>query len=161
MACVDGLVERRLACEEEMLNLQFEWVFGVEVGRENIRFMRVEGQKAGNERIIYSIGKIIVIYFPKLNTQQYYKGHAHPISVIEVSQFNKIAASAESGEYPSIHIWDVHNRINLAKFKRVHKYPVKYLKFFKEDRYLITASEAIKFGGEIESPIIVLKLDSK
>lgn len=56
--------------------------------------MRVEGQKAGNERIIYSVGKMVVIYFPKLNMQQYYKGHTQSISVIEVSKFNKIAASA-------------------------------------------------------------------
>lgn len=35
------------------------------------------------------------------------------------------------------------------------------MKFFKEDRYLITASESLKFGGEIESPVIVLKLDTK
>jgi hypothetical protein len=73
----------------------------------------------------------VVIYYPKLNVQQYYKGHSQAISVIEVSKFNKLAASAECGEYPSIQIWDIENRVNLIKFKGVHKCPIKFLKFFK------------------------------
>jgi hypothetical protein len=44
--------------------------------------MRVEGQKAGNERILYAVGKTIVIYYPKLNMQHYYSHHIKPISVI-------------------------------------------------------------------------------
>jgi hypothetical protein len=59
--------------------------------------MKVEKQKAGNERIIYSVGRIIIIYFPKLNLQRYYKGHSQPISVIEISRSKKMAASAEKG----------------------------------------------------------------
>jgi WD40 repeat protein len=107
------------------------------------------------------VGKVVVVYFPKLNMQRYYKGHTQPISVIEISKLNRLAASAESGEYPAIHVWDMESRLNLIKFKRIHKYSIKFLKFFRNDRYLITASESLKFGGSIESPIIVLKLDTK
>lgn len=107
------------------------------------------------------MGKVVVVYFPKLNVQRYYKGHTQPISVIEISKLSKLAASAENGEYPAIHLWDVETRMNLIKFKRIHKYSIKFLKFFRNDRYLITASESLKFGGAIESPVVVIKLDTK
>ncbi len=56
--------------------------------------MRVEGQKAGNERLIYAVGRVVVVYFPKLNLQRYYKDHAQPVAVIEISRLSRLAASA-------------------------------------------------------------------
>jgi len=50
--------------------------------------------KAANEKIIYSVGRVIIIYFPKLNAQYYYKEHVQNISVIEISQYQRLVASA-------------------------------------------------------------------
>jgi hypothetical protein len=59
----------------EMMNLSVDWIFGINVSRQTIRFLRVEGRKAGNERIIYVVGRAVVMYYPKLNTQRYYVRH--------------------------------------------------------------------------------------
>lgn len=80
--------------ELEMLNLSVNWIFGINVSRQTIRFLRVEGRKAGNERIIYVVGKAIVMYYPKLNTQKYYVHHRQPVTVIEVGYHRKMVASA-------------------------------------------------------------------
>ena len=63
----------------------------------NIKYLKLQNKKAGNEIIIYCIGKIIVIYYPKLRQQKYYKNHQQDIVAIEISKFKKIIASAENG----------------------------------------------------------------
>lgn len=92
--------------------------------------------------------------------QRYYKDHTQPVSVIEISHHNRLAASAEGGDYPSIHVWDLETRLNLVKFKRIHKYGIKLMRFFRNDKYLLTISESSK-GGTVESPVVLLKLDTK
>lgn len=141
MNYLDSLVLKNKVAELQMLNLQVGWIFGINIGTQNIRFMKVDGQKAGNERIIYTVGKIIIIYYLKLNIQRYYKNHINPISAIEISKNNKLIASAEEGQYPQIHIWDAKTRLNLLKFKGLHKFTVKFIKFINEDKFLLTASE--------------------
>jgi WD40 repeat protein len=106
------------------------------------------------------VGRVVVVYFPKLNMQRYYKDHTQPVSVIEISHHNRLAASAEGGDYPSIHVWDLETRLNLVKFKRIHKYGIKLMRFFRNDKYLLTISESSK-GGTVESPVVLLKLDTK
>ena len=114
---------------------------GIDAKKENIKYICSQGLKAANERIIYSSGKAIIIYFPKLNVQHYYKEHRQAISVIEISGDNRLVASGEEGDSPEIHIWELKNRHNLVKFKKLHKESISFIKFFKNDRQLITASQ--------------------
>ena len=92
--------------------------------------------------------------------QRYYKGHSQSISVIEISKSKKLAASAERGYYPSIHIWDIEKRESLIKFKRLYKSSIRLMKFFKNDRYLATACESVKHETE-ETAIVILRLDTQ
>lgn len=103
------------------MNLELEWIFGINEGQNRLKYICSEGMKAANERILYSIGKVIIIYFPKLNAQYYYKEHNQNISVIEISSDQRLVASAEEGDQPELHIWNMKNRIALVKFKHLHK----------------------------------------
>lgn len=62
--------------------------------------MSLIGEKAANERILYMVGKLVVIYFPKLNLQQYYVYHMREVSVVEIAVERQLAASGEMGENP-------------------------------------------------------------
>ena len=140
------------------MNLKLDWILGIDVKKENIKYICSRGLKAANERIVYSSGKAIVIYFPKLNVQHYYKEHSQAISVIEISGDNRLVASGEEGDSPEIHIWEMKNRYNLVKFKKLHKESITFLKFFKEDRQLITASHNTTTFYQSETPIVILSL---
>jgi hypothetical protein len=59
--------------------------------------MKTKVQKATNERLLYMVGKLIIIYFPKLNLQRYYAYHAKEVGVIEISENKKFVASGEIG----------------------------------------------------------------
>ncbi len=82
------------------MNLTVDWVFGINCKVSNIKYTCSKGLKAANERIVYTVGKIIIVYFPKLNIQHYYKEHTQSISVIEISKDQRFAASGEEGNYP-------------------------------------------------------------
>ena len=135
------------------MNLTVDWVFGINCKVSNIKYTCSKGLKAANERIVYTVGKIIIVYFPKLNIQHYYKEHTQSISVIEISKDQRFAASGEEGNYPEIHIWDLRTNSNVLKFKKLHKDSINFLHFFKDDKQLITTS-----GNSLQSPLIILDI---
>lgn len=104
---------------------------------------------------------MIIVYYPKLNIQQYYKEHRQSISVIEISSKQKLVASGEQGDYPQIHIWDMETKKTLVKFKKLHKDSISFLKFFKNDKQLITASQTSALHHlSFHSPFVVINLQT-
>jgi uncharacterized protein with WD repeat len=142
------------------MNLQPEWVFGINAQPQNVKYICSTGCKAANEHILYSVGKVVVIYFPNLNAQHYYQQHRYSISVIEISKGQRLVASAEEGEYPEIHIWDLTSKLTLCKFKQLHKEAVEFLRFFKNDRQLVTTSRS-PASPHPQTPIIILNLETQ
>jgi WD40 repeat protein len=147
---------------KEMLNLEVDWIYGINAKRQNIKHVCSKGLKAANERIVYTVGKVIIVYYPKLNSQQYYKEHRQSISVIEISKEQRLAASGEEGEYPQIHIWDMTTKKTLVKFSNLHKDSITFLKFIKNDRQLITASHNSTFSqSKMQTPLVILNLQTQ
>lgn len=72
--------------------------------------------------LVYSIGKIIIIYNYNSHSQSYYLNHVNPVSCVCVGNINNnIIASSELASNPSIHVWsydyDIFNNGIYKKYK--------------------------------------------
>ena len=152
-------VERLMSTkpDEEKMNLKLAWVVGMDVGQNKIHYLRGgKKRKANSEQIIYSVGKIIVIFLPKLNMQRYYKGHKQPVTAIEVSPSGRLVASAEGQAPADVHLWDLQTRLLIRKFRGLHQSAITILRLEEQAGILVTSSRSEREG--IVSPIVVIHL---
>ena len=140
----------------EEFNPTMQWIYGIRIDdiREPIHYLQLSSQKAANEQLLYICGNNVVIFFPKLNTQQFYCRHSKPVSCIEISQSKRIAASGEMGDDPQIHIWDIKSLRTLWILDSLQKSSVAFLKFIDDDRSLVTV------GERDQSPITIVSLET-
>lgn len=99
------------------------------------------------------MGRVVVLFFPKLNKQHYYQQHRQQVAVLEVSREQRLVASAESGDDPEIHIWDSRSLLTLARLKGLHREGVTMLRFLKGERELLSVS-----SGVGRAPLIIVNL---
>ena len=141
---------------EERFHPTMKWIYGIRIDdiREPMHYLQLRNQKAANDQLLYICGNNVVIFFPKLNTQQFYCRHSKPISCIEIAGNRKIAASGEIGDDPKIHIWDIKSLRTLWILQGMQKSSVAFLKFIDDDRSLVTV------GEREQSPITIINLET-
>jgi len=79
--------------------LEMEWVYGYS-GPTSMNNVKYLGEN--RDLIIYPVGRLLVIYDSKSNSQQIYIGHKAPVLALDVKGFQVASASAD-GE---VHIWN-------------------------------------------------------
>lgn len=111
--------------------------------------------------IVYSVGKVVILFNTKNNTQCYYISHKYKVNCICVSDSDNIVASSDLAYKPAIHIWKYSYRsfVNrsyqksdiktLNILKGYHEYGVHLMKFSKNNKYLITC------GLKIPSAVLI------
>ena len=141
---------------EAEFNPTMKWIYGIRIDdiRQPIHYLQLRNQKAANDQLLYICGNNVVIFFPKLNTQQFYCRHSKPISCIEIAESKKIAASGEIGDDPKIHIWDIKSLRTLWILHNMQKSSISFLKFINHDRSLVTV------GEREQSPLTIINLDT-
>ena len=147
-------------------NLKLNWVYGINIngikypckylngGNYSISsghfYNYADKERANNSLLIYIIGKIVVIFYVKLNKQKYYLGHQNEVISTAISKKNgKYIASGEKGIKPSIHIWDSQTRQTKQILSGFHSQGVHLMEFGYNEIYLLTC------GKLIDSPILI------
>ena len=147
-------------------NLKLNWVYGININGIKYPCKYLNGgnfsistghfydysdkEKANNSLLIYTIGKVVVILYIKLNKQKYYLGHQNEVISIAISKKNcKYIASGERGIRPSIHIWDSQTRQTKQILSGFHSQAVHLMEFGYNEIYLLTC------GKLIDSPILL------
>lgn len=85
--------------------------------------------KQCERKYIHFVSRIAVISSSVNNSQQFYEGHSRKISSMCMHPSKMIVATAEAGEYPSIHIWSVIDLAPLSVFKTQHENGVINMRF--------------------------------
>lgn len=98
-----------------------------------------KSKRGTSEKLLYICAKIVVILYEKLNEQEHYIEHKNPICSLAVSS-GALIASAEKGDEPKIHLWDIHTLKTIHVFSGEHKADIYLLEFIKDDRYLVSCS---------------------
>jgi hypothetical protein len=88
---------------EPSLQLRLDFAFGIETFHKNNTILLLEDPK----RIVYFIGKIVVIYNPALNNQSFYRGHKFRVTCVALLPDKATAASGEAAFRPIINLWKV------------------------------------------------------
>ena len=147
-------------------NLKLNWVYGININGIKYPCKYLNGgnfsistghfydysdkEKANNSLLVYTIGKVVVILYIKLNKQRYYLGHQNEVISIAISKKNcKYIASGERGIRPSIHIWDSQTRQTKQILSGFHSQAVHLMEFGYNEIYLLTC------GKLIDSPILL------
>ena len=140
-------VQKWLSAVLNPLNLQYqrrnvsegkvalEWVFGIRCDDTRYFIKPIPNKDA----LVYFVGCIAVVYYPKLLKQKHYLEHSNEIISLAVG-VGDIACTGELGEYPSIHIWRPSSLENLEVLSGVHKGAVTFLAFSYNDHQIISCS---------------------
>jgi len=59
------------------------------------------------KRFVYFVSKLVVIYNPALNSQNFYRGHRFKVTCFKLLDDKKRIASSEAAYRPTIHIWSI------------------------------------------------------
>lgn len=62
---------------DRYFNPQLQWVFGMRIEdiKEPMRCVVNTGERAANEKLLYFVGRVAIIYYIKLATQEFYLEH--------------------------------------------------------------------------------------
>jgi WD40 repeat protein len=106
--------------EESNLHLKMNFVFGIETYNQNGSVIALSNPK----RFLYFVSKIIVIYYPAENDQEFYRGHKFRVTSIVLLQDKVRVASGESAYRPAIHIWNTRTLETLRIIKSNHRWGI-------------------------------------
>jgi len=112
-----------------------EWVFGIRCEDTRYFIKPIPNKDA----LVYFVGCVAVVYYPKLLKQKHYLEHSKEIISLAVG-VGDIACTGELGDYPSIHIWRPSSLENLEVLSGVHKGAVTFLAFSYNDHQIISCS---------------------
>ena len=129
----------------KMESIEVSTVYGIDVENPNESILlQSDGTQSGkSEKLIYFINNIIVIYYHRLNLQDFYLNHRRKVTALAFSD-KEIVASAEGLTNSQINIWDVKTRETLIILKNDHKSKVLLLSFVQNGKYLISVSKTKK-----------------
>ena len=123
---------------------QISWMYGMRCGELVRSFCHHNDMKGRgtSEKLIYASGKVIVVFFHKLNEQKHYCQHSNRVTALASSSHEKnlIASGDGDSTNPSIQIWDINTLSCLVEFKGQHKSDIFLLEFLKNDRHLASCS---------------------
>ena len=81
-----------------------------------------------------------------MNSQQFYTGHSHELSVVAVSADRLLAASAEKCSRPSIHIWDSSTCQLICALPQLHRKGVTAMHFSADAKKLVSVGQDDDFS---------------
>ena len=106
--------------EESNLSLRINFVFGIETYNQNNSVIALASPK----RFLYFVSKIIVVYYPADNEQQFYRGHQFKVTAMVLLEDKVRVASGEAAFMASIHIWSTKTLETLRVIKTQHQWGV-------------------------------------
>lgn len=130
---------RKVATEVQSLTISA--VFGVELCniRNNMILHSDRTQSGKSEKLIYSVNNVVVIYYHRLNLQDYYLNHKSKVTALCVST-GSLIASSEGLVNSQINIWDIKTKETLYILSQTHVSAVSVMQFIDDDRKLVTIS---------------------
>jgi hypothetical protein len=128
---------------EPALSLRLDFVFGVETFHKNNTVLALNHPK----RVLYFVGKLVVVYNPALNTQAFYRGHKYRVTCLVLLEQAK-AASGEAAYAPLINIWNVITLETLRVVQSRHRWGI--LELAVEANVLLSYGFREKRGEEDE-----------
>lgn len=105
---------------ESNLALRMSFVFGIETFSQNNSVIALAAPK----RFLYFVSKLIVLYHPADNEQQFYRGHQFRVTAMVLLQDRVRVASAEAAFNASIHIWSTRTLETLRIIRTQHRWGV-------------------------------------
>lgn len=141
---------------KEISGQSVEKIFGMDLRHKRYSiFLRCSKGKSGkSKKLIYFSKKIVIIYFFKLDQQEFYFGHKSPVTALTISSKN-LVASAEFYFQAKIYIWNVATKETLKILYSRHYSPIFLLEFFGKNRFLISCS----YDGATRLNVYDLKRD--
>ena len=96
--------------------------------------------------IIYPTSKYVCVYQKKFNAQMYYYGHSSEMSCVTVSRDGLLAASAEKGKRPAIHIWDTGTCQQIIVLPVLHRKGVTCIQFSQDRKLMVSVGQDDDFS---------------
>ena len=127
----------------EVQSLTISGIFGINLKniKHNMTLHSDKTQAGKSEKLIYSVNNIVVIYYHRLNLQDYYLNHKSTITAISVSKGN-LVASAEGLSNSQINVWDIKTKETIYILTQTHVSAINMMKFMDNDKKLVTISKS-------------------
>lgn len=109
------------------------------------------------EHLVFAIGNKISILNIKTNKQEFFSGHTHNISTLEISPSGRLVASGQinhMGFRAHLIVWDWRKRHEILRHE-LHKVRVQDLVFSSDEEHIIS------LGGKDCGMIIVWNINKK
>lgn len=126
-------------------SLRLEWVYGFRF-REVVQSLiyqadrgTLPGHKEDNQRLIYSLGHLVVVFCLQVRKMFVYNEHTAPVTAFTLSEGKSLVASAEAGPGPSIRLWELSTGATQAVLHARGTSDIYLLKFFASDSRLVAA----------------------
>lgn len=78
------------------------------------------------KRFLYYVSRIVVLYNPQTNQQQFYKAHRAKITCLAVLD-GRLAASGEAAFNPCVNIWNYDTLKTVRVIKSGHQWGITHL----------------------------------
>ena len=137
--CIEEpVLENRLKIEGFELN----HIYGIKTDNKNnhLLYQTDENSLGISEKLFYVSNKIIIIFYPKLNSQKFYFDHKNNISAFSLSNNNLMASADYSKNEAKIHVWDIHSIETLNIFTGFHRNKIRILRFINNNKFLVSIS---------------------
>ena len=134
----EPILENRIKIE----GFELQHIYGIKTNNKNNHFLyQTDENSLGiSEKLFYVSNKIIIIYYPKLNSQKFYFDHKNNISAFSLSNNNLMASSDYCENEAKIHVWDIHSLETLNIFSGFHRNKIRILRFMNNNKFLISIS---------------------
>lgn len=130
--------------------LELKWVYGFrfkDVVHSLAFHVSEECRKTvrkSTEKLLYFSGRVVVVFYHRLNRQALYNEHHNTVSVLAVSEDNRLCATADSGRSPRIHIWVIEDLKTKMTLPVISNSAIYLLKFVNKDRHLVAVTKRHK-----------------
>ena len=122
-------------------NLRLNWVYGFRYSDVVHSLIFLESKNSDNkigDRLIYFSNRVVIVYYHILNKQMIYNEHINKVSVITISEDNRLCASGDGGKKPKIRIWSIIDLKTKIVLSGISNSEIYLLKFIKKDKYLVS-----------------------
>lgn len=85
-------------------SMALDWIYGCNFGNSNLLFVTKQ------ERIVYTVSQVIVVYDRFDETQRHYLGHTNTVQCLDISDDEDLAVSGQKGKksrVSQIRIWSL------------------------------------------------------
>ena len=125
----------------ELTGTSLERIWGIDIKHPSFSFRAHDDllNTGRSLKLVYFYQKTVIIFFFKLDQQEFYQQHQHPITALALSG-DSLIASADFDTVATILVWNLATKETLKVLPRLHFRPLTMLEFFGGNRYLFTVS---------------------